>query len=355
LDAATLPSWLAADDADLYRSIAVTRAGTPSPNDHGRYAVEIAELEAAGIVVDRDPVDQSVRRLYVARRHDDVWSIGIYAGNSPLDLAPRDGNPIVTRDDVSDVPAIAVADPFMTRVHGRWYMFFEVMTWPLSKGEIAYAESDDGIRWTYRQTVLTEAFHLSYPYVFEWQNDHYMVPESTQAHSVRLYRATTFPTRWSVVGTLLRGSRLMDPSIFRHGDRWWLFVESSQNGNHDTLRLYHADSLTGRWQEHPSSPIVQGNPEIARPAGRVLAYDDRVIRFAQNCRPRYGTEVRALEVTELTPTRYAERELPRSPILVGGNSEWNASGMHHVDAHRLYDGRWIAAVDGRAASTHEPA
>jgi hypothetical protein len=86
----------------------------------------------------------------------------------------------------------------------------------------------------------------------------------------------------------------------------------------------------------------------------VLVHDDRVIRFAQNCGPRYGTEVRALEITELTPTRYAEQELPRSPVLVGGHAAWNATGMHHVDAHRLDDGRWIAAVDGRADATDGP-
>lgn len=302
-----------------------------------------------------NPTDQSIRRVYVARREDDVWSIGIYAGDSPLNLTPVEGvNPALTRNDVSNVPAIAVADPFIIRANGRWYMFFEVMTWPLSRGEIAYAESSDGMRWTYRQTVLTEPFHLSYPYVFKWENAFYMVPESAQSRAVRLYRATSFPTGWSLVGTLLRGERLIDPSIFRYADRWWLFVENSQNGRHDTLRLYFATALTGPWEEHPRSPIVQGDPTLARPAGRVLVQCDRIIRFAQNCSPRYGTDVRALEITELTPTRYAERELPGSPVLVGGDARWNAGGMHHIDAQRMPDGRWIAAVDGRAAATHEP-
>jgi hypothetical protein len=25
---------------------------------------------------------------------------------------------------------------------------------------------------------------------------------------------------------------------------------------------------------------------------------------------------------------------------------WNGSGMHHIDPHRMEDGRWIACVDG---------
>jgi pimeloyl-ACP methyl ester carboxylesterase len=74
---------------------------------------------------------------------------------------------------------------------------------------------------------------------------------------------------------------------------------------------------------------------------------DRVIRFAQNCQPRSGSDVRAIEITELTPTRYSERPLADRPILTAGHASWNAAGMHHIDVHRLDDGRWLAAVDGR--------
>jgi hypothetical protein len=352
LDAATRPSWLAPTDAVLYRWIAIGATATPPAADRERHDAEIAELEAAGFIVERDPIDQRVSRVYMARRDDDVWSIGIYTGDSLLTLAAADSAaPALTRDDVTDATAIAVADPFIIPAGGCWHMFFEVMTWPYCKGNIACAESDDGLRWTYRQTVLSERFHVSYPYVFEWDNAFYMVPESSQAGEVTLYRATTFPHAWSRVATLLRGGRLMDPSIFHHRGRWWMFVEASERGRHDTLRLYVAETLTGPWREHPESPIVDGDPTMARPAGRVLVQDDRVIRFAQNCRPRYGIDVRACEIIELTPTRYAERELSSTPVLTGGGRAWNAEGMHHIDAHRLDDGRWIAAVDGRAAAT----
>jgi hypothetical protein len=37
------------------------------------------------------------------------------------------------------------------------------------EGEIGLATSEDGLKWDYKQVVLNEPFHLSYPYVFEWQ------------------------------------------------------------------------------------------------------------------------------------------------------------------------------------------
>lgn len=79
------------------------------------------------------------------------FSIGIYLGASPFSLAvaERVPNPVLTRNHVTDVPASFVADPFMSRVDGRWYMFFEVMNRLTWKGEIGLATSENGTEWTY--------------------------------------------------------------------------------------------------------------------------------------------------------------------------------------------------------------
>ena len=61
---------------------------------------------------------------------------------------------------------------------------------------------------------------------------------------------------------------------------------------------------------------------------------------------RYGSQVRAFEVSELTTTSYVEREHAQSPVLTASGNGWNRLGMHHVDPHLLPDGSWIAAVDG---------
>lgn len=275
------------------------------------------------------------------------WSIGIYVGSSPFDFVPQDkrNSPVLTRKDVSDVPAAFVADPFMLRVNHTWYMFFEVLNQQTGKGEIGLASSKDSIKWTYQEIVLSEPFHLSYPYVFQWMNDFYMIPETYQSGSVRLYKASNFPTGWSLIGTLLTGF-FVDSSIFRYGDKWWLFTETNPDHNCDRLRLYYADDLMGPWLEHPKSPIIDGNPHIARPAGRVIVLDDTVIRYAQDCYPSYGTQIQAFELAELTATSYHERVVSNNPVLAASGEGWNKSGMHHIDPHILEDGQWLACVDG---------
>lgn len=280
-----------------------------------------------------------------------MWSIGICVGESLFHLRAPQGadNPMLTRESVSDVPAKFVADPFMVRRDGIWYMFFEVLNQRTDKGEIGLAISHDGLDWTYRQIILTEPFHLSYPDVFEWNGGYYMIPETLRAGAVRLYKADDFPTRWSYVDRLVDVS-CADPSIFHFDDKWWMFGCSTPY-RHDTLRLYFAEDLRGPWAEHPDSPIVESNQRTARPGGRVLVLNDKIIRFAQDCIPVYGTRVRAFEISELTTSSYVEKENVNSPVLTPSGSGWNALGMHHIDPHLMPGGQWIACVDGFSGSS----
>lgn len=275
-----------------------------------------------------------------------MWSIGIYSGDSPFRLMPaaEAANPVLCRRHIFDVDASYIADPFMIRRQSRWYMFFEIKNHRDRKGVIGLATSDTGVAWTYRGVVLDGACHLSYPHVFIWRGDVYMVPETLGLDGVHLYRAERFPDRWSRAGELLSGS-FADPSIFRFDGRWWLFA-CPRPFDHDALRLFFADRLHGPWTEHPRSPVVAGDRRAARPAGRVVVWGQRVIRFAQDCYPTYGRGVRAFEMTALDPRDYREREHHHSPILEASGEGWNQTGMHHVDLHQLAAGRWLACVDG---------
>lgn len=62
--------------------------------------------------------------------------------------------------------------------------------------------------------------------------------------------------------------------------------------------------LCDPWIDYPKSPIVRGDANMDRPRGRVLVFDGRVFRYAQDDEPVCGTQVRAFEITELTTTDY---------------------------------------------------
>jgi hypothetical protein len=353
LDPGNWPSYLNSEDPNAFRYLGSATWRHPPTPGSDVYFAEIDELQAAGVIIVPDPEDKAVHRFYIKAPKDSwyneaIWSIGVHTGETPFHLSAPGSiqNPVLTRDHVSDVPAAFVADPFMIRVGNVWYMYFEIMNWRTQRGEIGLATSSSGLEWKYQKVVLSEPFHLSYPYVFRCENDIFMIPESYQAGGIRLYRAVDFPTHWSLLEVLLEGPVLVDPSVFLVDERWWMFVDTSPKLDHSALRLFHADELGGPWLEHPMSPLFEGDSYRARPAGRVVEFNGRIIRFAQTCLPYYGTAIRAFEVDDLTLTTYREREVEPSPILGPSGAGWNACGMHQIDAHLLDDGTWLACVDG---------
>lgn len=279
----------------------------------------------------------------------DHWTISVYTGSSPFALTPPASvtHPVLTGAHVTDMPDLhidTVAHPNLVVADGRFHMFFTAKDLSVNKGGIGLAESTDGLHWTFRKTVIREPFVLSSPFVFQWQGTYYMVPESYTEHTIRLYRASSFPDRWEYVRDLVAGGpadAFISPTIVRHDNRWYLFTSPSGN---DTLRLFVGDDLTGPWTEHPSSPVVKKDPHNARPAGRPFVKDGALYRVAQDCLPTYGLQVFASKITTLGPATYAETKV-ETPLVKASGEGWNRKAMHHVEAHEVARGQWIAAVD----------
>lgn len=280
-----------------------------------------------------------------------IWSIGIYdldVNGRSIKLHARQGNPILTAADVKDMSARLVADPFMIQEQGAFFLFFEVMG--VDRGVIGLATSTDGRRWRYERIVLEEPFHLSYPNVFKWKDDYYLIPESSADNSVRLYKATHFPDGWQFVKPIIADRALVDSTVLTHQGLLWLFSSSPDSQN---LYLFYADRPEGPWHEHPGSPIVRGNSRDARPAGNILDTGERLVRFSQDSQEygeKYGKAVRGFEIMTLTREEYRERPLEDNPLLKDSGTGWNGMGMHQISALPVSRGRWIAAVDGKRRS-----
>jgi hypothetical protein len=274
------------------------------------------------------------------------WTIGIYRSDSPFHFNKLEGwiNPLFRAEDVTDVPAKFVADPFLIKTDRDWNLFFEVYNNDTQQGDLAGATSKNTWTWKYQNVIIDESFHLSFPYVFESDGDYYLIPESFEDNSIRLYKADDFPTKWSYVKTLVEGRDYVDNAIVFYNGKWWLFSSVTSN---DKLYLHYADSLEGSWKEHPQSPIVVDDVHKARPSGRLLIYDGKLYRFTMDVAPPVGTHrVMAYEITEISPTIYSERLAQEEPVVMASGSGWNRDAMHQLDPVQVDDDSWIASVDG---------
>ena len=274
------------------------------------------------------------------------WTIGIYRSNSPFHFNELQGwiNPLFRAEDVTDVSAKFVADPFLIKEGDLWNLFFEVYDNDTKQGDLAVATSKNTWTWNYEKVIIDESFHLSYPYVFKSDGEYYLIPESFEANSIRLYKAEEFPTKWSFVKTLVEGRDYVDNSIVYYNNKWWIFSSVTDN---DTLYLHYADSLTGLWKEHPQSPIVVDDVHKARPSGRLLIYDGKLYRFTMDIDPPVGThQVMAYQVTDLTPASYSEKLAQEVPVVMPSGSGWNGQAMHQFDPVQVDEDSWIASVDG---------
>lgn len=260
---------------------------------------------------------------------------------------PSADNPVLTAEDITDVNAEFVADPFIMQDNGLWYMFLEILDIETDKGIIGVATSENGIQWSYDRVVLSEDIHLSFPQVLEHNGERYMIPETGEASEVRIYQANNFPYDWVHTATLLKGKPFVDPTVFHYNNKWWMFVsESTSSPNYGDCYLYYSDDLFTGWVEHPMSPIISNDKSKSRSAGRSFVFDtNRIIRLTMKNDIKYGQRIRAFEVDTLSETDYSEHELEESPLLEESGSGWNADGMHQLDPWWIGD-KWLCAVDG---------
>jgi hypothetical protein len=177
--------------------------------------------------------------------------------------------------------------------------------------------------------VLKLDCHLSYPFVFEWQGDYYMIPETGERNVVELYRATSFPFQWEPVKVLLEARSPLDATLVEVNGKWWMFVNIEEEGvavNWDELHLYYADSPFGPWKPHARNPVVSA-VQLARPAGRLFWSNGALFRPSQDSSRRYGGGTTINVVIDISPSAYAEL-----PVLKF-NPEWDNDllGIHTVN------------------------
>ncbi len=233
------------------------------------------------------------------------------------------------------------ADPHLVYRDGRYFAFIEEKPND-AVGHISVMELREDGTFTVPERVIEQPYHLSYPFVFEWQGEIYMIPETADHGEIQLYRCREFPGSWELERTLMTGVCAVDATLLEHGGRWWMFVGMAEHPGaspHDELFLFSAPSpVSEAWAPHPMNPIVS-DVTRARPAGPIFDHEGVVLRPAQDCSRSYGSSLRLMEIVELTPERYEEREVGHltpdwEPGLEGTHSFAKVGRLNVIDVRK---------------------
>lgn len=192
-----------------------------------------------------------------------------------------------------------IADPTAYSVNGEHYIFVEVFEESKKKAAIGYYQFENG-QPVYKGIIIENSYHMSYPCVFEYKDEQYMIPESSANDSISLYKAEHFPDKWVKVKDLVKGEKFVDSTVVSNGDgvvvlsyrvckNGWELVQFSLNMGNKTLS---------------ENSKISYCENVGRPAGYI--YDGNK-RPAQDCRKKYGENLLIYEVDSLVP--YKEHKL----------------------------------------------
>jgi hypothetical protein len=221
-----------------------------------------------------------------------------------------------------------LADPFVLERDGRTFLFVEDFVYRTGRGHISVFELlADGPREL--GICLQEPFHLSFPFLFEFEGNLYMCPETNEAREVRVYRCDEFPLRWSLAAVLMHEIVAADPVLFERDGRWWLLLNRDYAADGDlcwALDIYSADSpLSNKWIPHPLNPVCTDS--LCARNGGFLVEGTRRFRPAQRQGFNlYGLGLSIFEIELIAADDYRERQLR----VIKPDFRPGLIGVHHM-------------------------
>ncbi len=227
-----------------------------------------------------------------------------------------------------------LADPFIFSMGESDYCFLEDFSYSENKGKIScYKILEDG--YENMGVALEENFHLSFPFIFEYENKIYMCPETAQINEIRLYECVSFPNKWIYKKTLIRDVSASDTIIFNSDSQWHLLTNICSSKIDDRLselHLYTSDGiLTDSWKKSSINPVIFDSQKARN--GGFFELDGVAYRVNQfHDIGRYGTGISINKIDYIDTNFYQESKV----FSIKANFFKNLSGVHHLHMNNRY-------------------
>lgn len=227
------------------------------------------------------------------------------------------------------------ADPFVISTAKDTYIFFESYNYKKGKGSICVALKSE--KFKKHHEALYEPFHLSYPFVFQYNGTVYCLPEANESNRLTLYRFNEKELILEKDSVLMENIRAIDPTLYFKDGKWNLFLGLQKYSNIKLFR-YLSNDLRGPYETYYNNPI-KTDCQNARMAGAFFTDGDTLIRPGQESIRYYGTAVRLNEVQVLSDDYYSESQIIRI-------EPFNECHFKH-GLHTLNGNETMTVIDGK--------
>lgn len=176
-----------------------------------------------------------------------------------------------------------VADPFVFDYNGNTYIFAEIYDYLKSRGTIGYAIVEDNHISKWKQ-IIVEDYHLSYPFIFKFKDDVYIIPESSESQSLYVYKAINFPNKWEKITILKNDVKWVDTTLINIKDNYYAFTtDVSDYENQKTILIHFKSNRIDSIQE-----IQVDDCKTSRMGGKIFKDNDKLYKVCQDCSYTYG-------------------------------------------------------------------
>ena len=221
------------------------------------------------------------------------------------------------------------ADPFLVKRNDKSFLFFENYSYKNNKGKISCGVFQND-KLTNIKDIISSKNHYSYPFIFNYENKYYLMPESYQSKRLEIYISTDFPYKWKLYSTAFNGCYVADPTIFFYKNSLWLFINKSSEPFNDLsseLYIYKISDLKfSNIVPHKKNPVII-DCKKARNAGNIFEKNGKLYRPSQsNIKSIYGHSLNISEITKLSCDHYEEKLVKK----IEPNFYKNIIATHHL-------------------------
>lgn len=238
------------------------------------------------------------------------------------------------------------ADPIVYEYDEKTYVFMELFDNETKKGKIAVSIlSESGL--STPNVIIEESWHLSYPRVFEFDGNIYILPETNKTKNLYFYKCINFPNEWKLTSKIENIGRFSDSEVLSYGKKLIIIFSEKKADNpfFTRLKIGELKNIDGKFiidmESFERFNLNQDYSLNSRNGGSIFVHNGDLVRVCQESSPlSYGLGLRFNKILNINKNEFKEETIKRICVNdIKSNLQKNciATGIHTYGKSKNYE------------------